>query len=781
MDFEGNTNRIIASIREAKARGASYRIGPELEITGYGCEDHFLEHDTCQHAWECLAAIIASGATAGILCDIGLPVEHRGVRYNCRALVHSRRILLLRPKMDLANDGNYRETRWFATWKRLGVVESVRLPAVVTAACEGQREVPIGDGVLDLLDSTLASETCEELFTPLAPHIRAALAGAEVVGNGSGSHHELRKLGTRVGLVQSATSKAGGVYLYANQKGCDGGRLYYDGCAMVVVNGQVVAQGSQFSLADVEVVTATVDLDQVASYRGAISSLREQASASAPAPSASFPAFSSSASPAPPIVRIPSDISICHPSSASLSLATSHPIQIRYHCPEEEIALGPACWLWDYLRRSGASGFLLPLSGGADSSSVAAIVGCMCQLVAKAIAEGDEQVQQDAERITGLQLAAGAAAEEQKRHAARLADRILHTIYMGTENSSQATRSRAKQLASEIGAWHLDTSIDSVVAAVVALFLTVTGLRPHYKLDGGTSAENLALQNIQARLRMVLAFLFAQLLPWVRGHGGRGGRKESTADGQKKGGEGEEGGGGGWGEEKVPAEGVLERGKGRGGGSEQRGSGGGFLLVLGSANVDEGLRGYLTKYDCSSADINPIGGISKTDLRRFLRWAAIHLGFASLADVEAAPPTAELEPIRADYVQVDEVDMGMTYEELSLYGRLRKVMRCGPVAMFQHLCHEWRQRLSVAEVAAKVKAFFRFYSVNRHKMTTLTPSYHAENYSPEDNRFDLRQFLYNVAWPWQFKRIDALVAAHEAAAATATAGAAAAVEGTRAA
>lgn len=48
-------------------------------------------------------------------------------------------------------------------------------------------------------------------------------------------------------------------------------------------------------------------------------------------------------------------------------------------------AAGPACWLWDYLRRSGASGFLLPLSGGADSSSVAAIVGCMCQMVLRHI------------------------------------------------------------------------------------------------------------------------------------------------------------------------------------------------------------------------------------------------------------------------------------------------------------------------------------------------------------------------------------------------------------
>jgi NH3-dependent NAD+ synthetase len=40
-------------------------------------------------------------------------------------------------------------------------------------------------------------------------------------------------------------------------------------------------------------------------------------------------------------------------------------------------------------------------------------------------------------------------------------------------------------------------------------------------------------------------------------------------------------------------------------------------------------------------------------------------------------------------VQTDEVDMGMTYEELSLYGRLRKIYRCGPVSMFQHLCHRW--------------------------------------------------------------------------------------------
>ncbi|KAJ2330525.1 glutamine-dependent NAD(+) synthetase, partial [Coemansia sp. RSA 2681] len=57
-------------------------------------------------------------------------------------------------------------------------------------------------------------------------------------------------------------------------------------------------------------------------------------------------------------------------------------------------------------------------------------------------------------------------------------------------------------------------------------------------------------------------------------------------------------------------------------------------------------------------------------------------------------------------------------------------------------------------IADKVKRFFFYYAVNRHKMTTLTPAYHAEAYSPDDNRFDLRQFLYNACWTWQFRQID---------------------------
>ncbi|KAK9230521.1 hypothetical protein WN944_023492 [Citrus x changshan-huyou] len=675
MDFDCNMKNIKESIARAKEAGAVIRLGPELEITGYSCEDHFLELDTITHAWDCLKDLLLGDWTDGILCSFGMPVINGSERYNCQVLCLNRKIIMIRPKLWLANDGNYRELRWFTAWKQKDQLEDFLLPHEISEAlC--QKSIPFGYGFIQFLDTAVAVEVCEELFTPIPPHADLALNGVEVFMNASGSHHQLRKLDYRIRAFISATHSRGGVYMYSNQQGCDGGRLYFDGCSCVVVNGDMIAQGSQFSLRDVEVVVAQVDLDAVAGFRGSISSFQEQASCKTK------------------ISSVAVQYSLCQPFNLKMSL--SGPLKITYHSPEEEIAFGPGCWLWDYLRRSGASGFLLPLSGGADSSSVAAIVGCMCQLVVKEIANGDEQVKADAIRIG--RYANGEFPTESRE----FAKRIFYTVFMGSENSSQETRMRAKKLADEIGSWHLDVSIDTVVSAFLSLFQTLTGKRPRYKVDGGSNVENLGLQNIQARIRMVLAFMLASLLPWVHNKQG-------------------------------------------------------FYLVLGSSNVDEGLRGYLTKYDCSSADINPIGSISKQDLRTFLRWAATHLGYSSLAEIEAAPPTAELEPRRSNYSQLDEVDMGMTYEELSVYGRLRKIFHCGPVSMFKNLCYRWGARLTPSEVAEKVKHFFKYYSINRHKMTVLTPSYHAESYSPEDNRFDLRQFLYNARWPYQFRKIDELV------------------------
>ena len=209
-----------------------------------------------------------------------------------------------------------------------------------------------------------------------------------------------------------------GVYLYANQKGCDGGRLYFDGCAFICVNGSLCealppshspptsapvptpacyAQGAQFSLRDVDVLCSCIDLGDVSAYRQSMHSYQIQGSRAAGAAEAYpvvdiryFALCHSSAGavaptkvwnipPTPGTVESPTGPAAGPGTGTGTGTGTGSgsgsggPV-FTMSRPEEECLLGPACWCWDYLRRSGASGFLLPLSGGADSAAVATII-----------------------------------------------------------------------------------------------------------------------------------------------------------------------------------------------------------------------------------------------------------------------------------------------------------------------------------------------------------------------------------------------------------------------
>ena len=335
-------------------------------------------------------------------------------------------------------------------------------------------------------------------------------------------------------------------------------------------------------------------------------------------------------------------------------------------------------------RRSRQAGFFLPLSGGIDSCATALTVYSAARLISEAIESGNKQVLQDVQNVAG-------DSDWEPKGAADICNHILHTCFMGTTNSSKETRSRSGQLAKAIGGYHLDIDIDTIINSFTTLFSAVLSWKLRYKTQGGSAQESLALQNIQSRSRMVLAYLFASTLTLIR---------------------------------KRP--------------------GGGSLLVLGSANVDEALRGYYTKYDNSSGDINPIGGISKTDLRSFIRFAKDEWDLPLLEEFITATPTAELEPISDTYVQSDEVDMGVTYEELGIFGRLRKVNKLGPYAMWCRLCsNEWSQRDPRA-VFEKVRFLWTQFGINRHKQEILTPSLHAEEYSPGELLFEKKCINTNV-------------------------------------
>ncbi|XP_014207604.1 probable glutamine-dependent NAD(+) synthetase isoform X2 [Copidosoma floridanum] len=683
MDFEGNHRRILLSIRMAKEAGATYRSGPELEVSGYSCEDHFYESDTLLHCWEVVALLLKSPECEDMLVDVGMPVMHKNVTYNCRVAFLNRRIVLIRPKMQLCENGNYRETRWFSPWTKERIVEDYFLPRMI-AQITSQTIVPFGDAVISTRDTCIGFEICEELWNPASNHIPMALDGVEIIANGSGSYFELRKAYVTVDLLKSATFKSGGCYMFSNLRGCDGARVYFAGGTSIALNGRILNRGKQFALEEVEVVVASVDLEDIRSYRNNLRSRSHLAARAHPYP------------------RVKVDFAITSESLISSNEPErqrrdaeppeAHESKITFHTPEEEISMAPACWLWDYLRRSCQGGFFLPLSGGVDSSSTACLVYSMCCMIVESVQKGDKQVLADIRKIVG-------DPEYEPTDPKQLCNTLLVTCYMATENSSADTKARAAELACQIGSYHHSIIIDTAISAILGIFNQVTKLTPRFKVQGGSPRENLALQNIQARVRMVVAYLFAQLMLWVRGRPGG-------------------------------------------------------LLVLGSSNVDEALRGYFTKYDCSSADVNPIGGIAKNDLKKFLVYFRDKYRIPALDDILEALPTAELEPLQSGQLaQLDEVDMGMTYNDLGIFGRLRKQNCAGPFSMFCKLVNTWDD-LQPKEVADKVKHFYRCYAINRHKMTILTPSCHAESYSPDDNRFDHRQFLYNHTWKWQFNAID---------------------------
>ncbi|KAF2672462.1 NAD+ synthase [Microthyrium microscopicum] len=683
LDFRGNRDRILESIRIAKAQGARLRTGPELEISGYGCLDHFLEADTVQDSIQMLTEIISDPICQDMVIDLGLPMRHRNTLYNCRVLATFKHIYFIRPKQSLANDGLYRETRHFTAWavEKHRIFEDYYLEHGLREAT-GQRTVPFGDGILSTLDTAIGCESCEELFTPLNPSSYMGLNGCEIILNSSASHAELRKLNTRIDLIANCTRKLGGIYVYANATGVDSeARQMYDGSSLIFVNGKILNQGSQFSLKPVEVTIATIDIEAVRTKRPADSARSVQASHQTDYP------------------RVECNLKLSRTAREiylSKTLTVTKEIQAQILHPMEEIWLAESVFLWQYLCRSSAGGFFLALSGGLDSCTVACFIFGMAKFVLQSIQAGETTTLNELRRITGVKDLQPTKPEE-------ITSLLLHTAYMGTVNSSEETRSRARDLSKIIGAYHSDLTIDEVITAHEAIIKQGLGFIPKYSVEGGSAAESLAKQNIQARNRMVISYEYAQLSTTAR---------------------------------KLPRAGAS-------------------LLVVTSGNVDENLRGYVTKYDASSGDIAPLGSISKNDAKDFLRWACAKWDLPILNKFIDATPTAELLPLSAG-VQDDESDseMGISYSDLQVYGILRKVEKLGAFSSYLRLLGDWKERPghTPSVIAEKTIKFFRYYCINRHKSTIMTPSIHMSGYNPDDNRHDLRPFLY-PSMEYQFNKI----------------------------
>lgn len=483
LAWDENAANLRAALREARRQRASLVCLPELCITGYGCEDAFLSPDTARTAAEVLVELLPD--TEGLVTCFGLPIWIHKAVYNAVCLVADGRIQGFVAKQALAGDGLHYEPRWFKPWPR-GQRTQVSL---------GGRSHPIGDIHFECDSVRLGFEICEDAWVVERPGRALALDSVDIIFNPSASHFAFGKHEIRRRLVLEGSRAFGVTYVYANLVGNEAGRAIYDGDALIATSGAIAAESSRLSFSKVQVISSLVDVELTRSRHARLAShvphVEAQPGARVQVP---FP--------------LPSAEGIGTRAAASgevaeevrtLTVSSSAPWETSPYLKEEEFARATALALFDYLRKSRSRGFVVSLSGGADSAAVACLVRLM---VSFGVAElGLRGFLQGLSQEGGDTLWGQPAPRDERE----LMGRLLTTAYQATRNSTETTRAAARRLAEALGAQHVELDVEELVQGYLRRGEAALGRGLDWQTD------DLALQNIQARVRAPGVWLLANV------------------------------------------------------------------------------------------------------------------------------------------------------------------------------------------------------------------------------------------------------------------------------
>lgn len=254
-----NRESVLEKIKAAAAEGATVIVCPELCLTGYTCNDLFLQELLLREAEDALLWLMAQTSELNALIFVGLPFEHMGKLYNVAAALNKGRLLGLVPKIHLPNYGEFYEKRHF------------------TRGMEAPVPVNIGARVTTIMGTRLifecseyptlrvAAEICEDLWAPDPPSTEHALAGANLIVNLSASDETTGKDIYRRDLVkgQSARLLCGYVYCSAGE-GESTQDIVFSGHNVIAENGTMLAESRRFAN---ESTYAEIDVERMTSER----------------------------------------------------------------------------------------------------------------------------------------------------------------------------------------------------------------------------------------------------------------------------------------------------------------------------------------------------------------------------------------------------------------------------------------------------------------------------------------------------------------------------------
>jgi NAD+ synthase (glutamine-hydrolysing) len=357
---------------------------------------------------------------------VGMPMRFDGITYNGVAVIDNAKIKGIVLKQNLARDGVHYEPRWFTAWK----------PFETKQIEIEDHTIEAGDLLFDLHGIKTGFEICEDSWLKeRRPGYRLKDRGVELILNPSASHFAFGKSELREKQVVGEGSKIFNcAYLFVNHLGNEAGRMIYDGDIIIGQCGKTVAVNERLSFKNFHLLSCKINFDN----------------------------------PSKTIVQ---------------------PVRDGKE-KNDEFARAASLALYDYLRKSKAKGFVLSLSGGADSSCCVILVAEMVRRASKEL--GWEKF------CKALKLPLLKSEKDAVGH-------LLTCAYQATKNSSATTLRAAKELADSLGANFYQWTVDDEVYSYEKKIETVLRRILTWETD------DIAKQNIQARARSPIIWLLANI------------------------------------------------------------------------------------------------------------------------------------------------------------------------------------------------------------------------------------------------------------------------------
>lgn len=255
-DCFSNLENMKQQIAVAEDKGVEIMVFPELSVTGYSCQDLFMQQHLVDCAEECLSRLLDFTRALDIILIIGVPVVAANMLFNCAAVIHHGRLIGIVPKTYLPNYGEFYEKRWFASAHDIREC-SISYAGTKISLSGDPQLFRTSDGVL------FGIEICEDLWAPIPPSNTLALAGADIIFNLSASDELIGKHDYLKTLIAQQSARVISGYVYS---GCGFGEstqdVVYGGNALIYENGCLLEEGGRFQI-EPQLVISQIDIEKL--------------------------------------------------------------------------------------------------------------------------------------------------------------------------------------------------------------------------------------------------------------------------------------------------------------------------------------------------------------------------------------------------------------------------------------------------------------------------------------------------------------------------------------